>query len=177
MHGTPWNCDSTNMAAKSHGYYLTEMYLNNALVKPNTLEFGGLKVDVSKVALPTVFISAEKDHIAPWKGTYIGAKLLSGDTEFILGGSGHIAGIVNPPEKKKYGFKTNTKLHDTAEQWDETSTQHEGSWWPYWEKNWLRPKSGAKITAIEPGNGVVKPIEDAPGKYVIKSILDDAKKD
>jgi polyhydroxyalkanoate synthase len=163
-----WNCDSTNMAASSHAYYLTEMYTNNNLSKPNALEFDGVKIDVSKVNVPTVFISAEKDHIAPWTGTYTGAKLLSGDVDFILGGSGHIAGIVNPPEKQKYGFKTNKKLYDTPEEWDATSTHHEGSWWPYWEETWLRPKSGEKIAAREPKNT----IEDAPGRYVKKSILD-----
>ncbi len=163
-----WNCDSTNMAAASHAYYLKEMYINNNLSKPNALEFDGVKIDVSKVNIPTVFISAEKDHIAPWKGTYTGAKLLSGEIDFILGGSGHIAGIVNPPEKQKYGFRTNDKLYNTPEEWEETSTHHEGSWWPYWEESWLRSKSGEKIEARHPQNA----IEDAPGRYVKKSILD-----
>ena len=162
-----WNCDSTNMAATSHAYYLKEMYLNNALAKPNALEFDGVKIDVSKVNVPSIFISAEKDHIAPWKGTYVGAKLLSGKVDFILGGSGHIAGIVNPPEKQKYGFKTNDKLHETADKWEETSTHHEGSWWPYWEEKWLRLQSGEQVQPPK----FQKIIEDAPGRYVKKSIL------
>ena len=166
-----WNCDSTNMAAASHAFYLKEMYVNNSLSKPNAINFNGVDIDVTRVDIPSVFISAEKDHIAPWKGTYYSARLLSGEIDFILGGSGHIAGIVNPPSKNKYGFKTNTRLYDTPEEWEENATAHEGSWWPYWEENWLRPRAGQQITALAPGNGKVTPIEPAPGSYVKKSIL------
>ncbi len=170
-----WNSDSVNIAGASHGYYLREMYLNNKLCKPGGLNFDGVDIDLTTVNIPTIFISAEKDHIAPWEATYSGAKLCSGETEFVLGGSGHIAGIVNPPEKMKYGFKTNKTLAETPQEWLESSTEHTGSWWLYWEK-WLKKQSGNLIDAKNLGNRKYKAIEDAPGRYVKASILDNAKK-
>ncbi|MCF6776779.1 class I poly(R)-hydroxyalkanoic acid synthase [Thiotrichales bacterium 19X7-9] len=165
-----WNSDSTNMAAKSHGFYLRQCYLNNLLAKPDALTFNGEAINVQDIDVPSIFISTEKDHIAPWQATYNGAKLFSGETEFILAGSGHIAGIINPPSKQKYGFKTNQSLASTANQWYDSAKAHEGSWWIYWEK-WLKQHSGKKIKALSPGNKKLKPIEDAPGSYVKVSIL------
>ncbi|MCF6765230.1 class I poly(R)-hydroxyalkanoic acid synthase [Thiotrichales bacterium 19S3-7] len=165
-----WNSDSTNMAAKSHSYYLRQCYLKNNLIKENALTFGGETINIKDIDLPSIFISTEKDHIAPWKATYNGAKVFSGATEFVLAGSGHIAGIVNPPSIQKYGFKTNQSLAGSADQWYDSAKEHEGSWWVYWEK-WLKGHSGKKIKALTLGNKKLKPIEDAPGSYVKVSIL------
>lgn len=160
-----WNSDSTNMPAKMHSYYLRNMYQANKLREPGGIELAGVPIDLSKVKVPCYFISAIDDHIAPWKSTYMGTHLMSGDVKFVLGGSGHIAGIINPPAKNKYCYWTNPKLADEPEAWLEGATQNEGSWWPDWD-NWLSNKSGAKVAAREPGSAKFKPIEDAPGRYV-----------
>ncbi|MCF6767731.1 class I poly(R)-hydroxyalkanoic acid synthase [Thiotrichales bacterium 19S11-10] len=165
-----WNSDSTNMAYQSHSYYLRKLYGENALIKPDALTLANETIDVRQIDTPSIFISTEKDHIAPWKATFNGAKLFSGKTDFILAGSGHIAGIVNPPTKVKYGFKTNEELGASADQWYDSSTSHSGSWWPYWEK-WLRKCSGKKVARMIPGNNKVKIIDDAPGSYVKVSVL------
>jgi len=164
-----WNSDSTNMPGKMHSFYLRNMYLENKLSKPSGINVGGVDIDVTTIDVPSYFISAQEDHIAPWKSTYTGAKLFSGPVRFVLGGSGHIAGIVNPPVKNKYGYRVGpAKLPSTSEEWLEKSKQFEGSWWTDWEK-WLKSKSKAQVGAREPGasSGV---IEDAPGSYVMKRL-------
>lgn len=167
-----WNSDSTHLAAKSHGFYLRNMYVENKLCQKNKLKFKGEKIDISQIQTPSIFISAEKDHIAPWQGTYKGALLFSGEKEFILSGSGHVAGVINPPSKKKYGFKTNKiqNLASSAQKWYDTAKDNEGSWWVYWNE-WLTKKSGKKIKALNFNHKKYKPIEDAPGSYVKVSIF------
>ncbi|WP_440996135.1 class I poly(R)-hydroxyalkanoic acid synthase [Arhodomonas sp. SL1] len=160
-----WNQDSTNMPAKMHAFYLRKMYLENKLREPGGITLDGVPIDVSSVDVPAYFISAKEDHIAPWKATYQGARLLGGSKKFVLGGSGHIAGIINPPEKNKYGYWTNRNMPADSEQWLENADYHEGSWWPDWLR-WLSQKSGGKVPARSPGGGRLTPIEDAPGRYV-----------
>lgn len=160
-----WNCDSTNLPAKMHGFYLRQMYGKNLLVKPNGISLDNTPLDLTKITTPAYFISTEYDHIAPWEGTYKGAALLNGDVRFVLGGSGHIAGIVNPPAKEKYGFRTNSVLPKDAKTWYAGSEEHNGSWWLDWQK-WVMPFMGAKVPARIPGEGALKAIEDAPGSYV-----------
>jgi polyhydroxyalkanoate synthase len=163
-----WNCDSTRMPAKMHSFYLRNMYMKNALKMPDGISLAGTPIDVGKVAVPTYFVSAVEDHIAPWKTTYAGPRLLGGKSRFVLSGSGHIAGMINPPSAKKYGYWTNEELPEDAEQWLKGAKQHEGSWWEDWIA-WLGPKLGAKVTAREPGKGAgksrLKVIEAAPGSY------------
>jgi polyhydroxyalkanoate synthase len=154
------------MPARMHSFYLRNMYIHNAMGKPGGIELDGVPIDLSKVTLPSYFISTVEDHIAPWKTTYKGAQYLGstvrGAVRFVLGGSGHIAGIVNPPAAKKYHYWTNDSLPETAEKWFESATQRPGSWWEDWQA-WIEkanadaPRAPARI----PKNT----IEDAPGRY------------
>jgi poly[(R)-3-hydroxyalkanoate] polymerase subunit PhaC len=165
-----WNSDSTRLPEKTHSFYLRQCYLNNQLREPGGIELDGTPIDLGKIKLPTYFISTKEDHITPWKSTYSGAKLMSGDIRFVLGGSGHIAGIINPPVKNKYGFWTNNTIEEQADNWLENANYTEGSWWPDWQK-WIKAKSGKKISARTPGKKL-KVIEDAPGSYVKERIVD-----
>ena len=163
-----WNCDSTRMPAAMHSFYLRNMYMNNLLAKPDALTLAGTKIDLSKVATPSYFVSAIEDHIAPWKTTYAGTQIMNGKSHFVLSGSGHIAGMVNPPAANKYGFWTNEKLPATPDAWFASAKQHEGSWWNDW-LTWLKPQLGPQVAARVPGKGGAKGrlkiIEPAPGSY------------
>jgi polyhydroxyalkanoate synthase subunit PhaC len=159
-----WNSDSTRMPAAMHAFYLRNMYIKNLLAKPGGIELCGVPIDLSKIRVPLYFASTVEDHIAPWRSTYAGAKLFSGPVRFVLGGSGHIAGIVNPPGANKYSYWTNPKLPDAAEQWLKGASQHPGSWWPDWA-GWVAQPGGDKVPARVPGKGKLKVIEDAPGAY------------
>jgi polyhydroxyalkanoate synthase len=157
-----WNSDSTRMPARMHSFYLRNMYLKNLLGVPGGIELAGVKMDLSKVKVPAYFISTAEDHIAPWKTTYRGAKYLGGPVRFVLGGSGHIAGIVNPPAANKYHYWTSDAFPDTADEWLQSATQHPGSWWEDWQR-WMGAQNGGdKVPARIPS----KAIEDAPGAYV-----------
>jgi polyhydroxyalkanoate synthase len=160
-----WNCDSTRMPARMHSYYLRNMYLNNLLREPGGITLDGVPIDLSKATVPTYFVSAMEDHIAPWKTTYAGPHLLRGKSRFTLSGSGHIAGMINPPIAKKYGYWTNDALPETADEWFAGAKQHEGSWWTDW-RAWLDQYAGSQVMARVPGKGKLKVIEDAPGSYV-----------
>jgi polyhydroxyalkanoate synthase len=160
-----WNSDSTRMPAAMHSFYLRNMYINNLLREPGGIKLNNVPIDLSKVKVPMYFASTIEDHIAPWKSTYAGAKLFKGKVRFVLGGSGHIAGIVNPPAANKYGYWTNDKLPDAAQAWLASATQHPGSWWTDWAK-WVETYAGDKVRARNPGKGKLKAIEDAPGSYV-----------
>jgi polyhydroxyalkanoate synthase len=159
-----WNCDSTRMPAKMHSFYLRNMYMKNLLRKPGGLTLDGVKIDLSKVAVPTYFVSAIEDHIAPWKTTYAGPQILGGKSRFVLSGSGHIAGMINPPIAEKYGYWTNTEMPDDPAAWFTDATQHSGSWWPDWRR-WVGPYLGREVPARVPGKGKLKVVEAAPGSY------------
>src|SRR3954468_4367694 len=135
-----WNSDSTRMPARMHSFYLRNMYQKNLLVQPGGITLSGVPIDLSKVTLPSYFISTVEDHIAPWKTTYLGARYLGaaarGDVRFVLGGSGHIAGIVNPPAAKKYQYWTNDSMAAKPEEWFAGAKQHPGSWWEDWQR-WI----------------------------------------
>ncbi len=160
-----WNADSTRMPANMHSFYLRNMYLNNALRKPGGIRLHDTPIDLGKVKAPCYFVSTIEDHIAPWKSTYQGCHLLGGKVRFVLGGSGHIAGIVNPPQANKYGYWINNQLPSDPAQWLAGAKQHEGSWWNDW-KAWLEPELGPQVPARIPGKGKAKVIEAAPGSYV-----------
>jgi polyhydroxyalkanoate synthase len=117
------------------------------------------------VTVPAYFISTREDHIAPWRSTYYGTHLLHGRNRFILAASGHIAGVVNPPEGGKYSHWTNENLPDEPEDWFKGATEIPGSWWPDWQR-WITALDGHEVRAREPGDGNLTPIEDAPGSYV-----------
>lgn len=160
-----WNSDSTRMPAKMHSWYLKNMYLENNLCKPGTISVDGVPIDISTIDIPVCFASTVEDHIAPWTATYAGAKHFAGDVRFILGGSGHIAGIINPPEAEKYDYRVTDTLPDDPTQWAAEAEKHPGSWWPAWQ-SWIAPMSGEMVDARIPGSGKFKAIEDAPGSYV-----------
>jgi polyhydroxyalkanoate synthase len=168
------------LPAAMHSYYLRNMYLENNLVKPGYLTLGGVKIDLRKVKVPCYFISTVEDHIAPWKSTYMGARLPTGATKFVLGGSGHIAGIVNPPVANKYGYWTNDatdgNLPEDPQEFLAGATQNPGSWWTHWSE-WMNslPGGSAKVKARNPEDGPLAVIEPAPGSYV-KFRLDAQKK-
>jgi len=160
-----WNSDSTRMPAAMHSFYLRNMYINNLLREPGGISLNGVPIDLTKVKTPLYFASTIEDHIAPWKSTYAGAKLFKSDVRFTLGGSGHIAGIVNPPAANKYGYWTNDELPATPQQWLDGASQHPGSWWSDWAE-WIKQHAGDKLPARIPGKGKLKALEDAPGSYV-----------
>ena len=164
-----WNSDPTRMPYKMHSFYLRNMYLGNKLSQPGGITLKDTPIDLSKVKTPCYFISTVEDHIAPWKGTYLGAKALGGPVRFVLGGSGHIAGIVNPPAANKYGYWTNDAkaLPATSDDWMGGATQHPGSWWTDWQQ-WITalPGGEAQVAARNPAKGKLGVIEDAQGSYV-----------
>lgn len=160
-----WNSDATRMPAAMHRFYLRKMYLENALQALGGVTLAGVPIDLRAIRTPAYFISAREDHIAPWTSTYAGARLLSGPVRFVLGGSGHIAGIVNPPAANKYGYASNPALPPTAEDWLAGSVAHEGSWWSDWDA-WLAPHKGKLVPARMPGTGSLPALEEAPGSYV-----------
>ncbi|HET6718168.1 MAG TPA: class I poly(R)-hydroxyalkanoic acid synthase [Rhodocyclaceae bacterium] len=162
-----WNSDSTRMPYAMHSFYLRNMYLRNALIEPGGITLDGVPIDITKVKTPCYFISTLEDHIAPWKSTYSGAQLPSGPVKFVLGGSGHIAGVVNPPAANKYGFWTNDQLPASPEDFLAGATQNPGSWWTDWH-NWMTsmPNGDKMVPARDPSKGPLKVIEDAPGSYV-----------
>ena len=160
-----WNSDSTRMPAAMHSFYLRRMYHENKLVEPGGIELDGVPIDLRKVKVPAFMLSTREDHIAPWKATYAGTQLFSGKVQFCLSASGHIAGVVNPPEAEKYCHWTNDEKPADPEAWFSGATKVPGSWWPAWFR-WLEPKSGAKVPARTPGDGKLTVIEDAPGSYV-----------
>ena len=159
-----WNADATRMPIQMHMFYLRECYKNNNLAK-GKMELGGVKLDLSKVKVPVFLQSAREDHIAPYKSVYKSTKLFGGPITYMMAGSGHIAGVINHPDAKKYQHWTNEKLPATVEDWIAGATETPGSWWDYWDK-WLSAKSGAKVAARAPGDRKLKVIEDAPGSYV-----------
>jgi polyhydroxyalkanoate synthase subunit PhaC len=162
-----WNSDSTRFPYKMLFDYLRNLYQENLLSKPGGLELLGEHLDLRNIKIPTYILSSKEDHIAPANSVFEATKLYSGDNKFVMAGSGHIAGVINPPSKNKYQYWTNTskKIPDTFDEWVESATETAGSWWPDWHK-WLSKKSGAKVTARKPGSGKLKVIEAAPGSYV-----------
>lgn len=163
-----WNADTTNMPAKMHSEYLRKMYLNNELIQKNKLEIAGVKLDINTIETPSFFVSTKRDHIAPWKSTYQGFLAFKGEKQFLLGGSGHIAGIVNPPAKNKYGYYKHNKITQDPDEWLDGALFHEGSWWPEWLK-WLKKHSGGMVKAPHPEKSLLPVLENAPGSYVTEA--------
>jgi polyhydroxyalkanoate synthase len=161
-----WNSDSTRMPAAMHGFYLRRCYHENALVKPGVIRLVDVPIDLAQIDLPVYWVSTKEDHIAPWKSTYAATQLYrSNEKRFVLAGSGHIAGVVNPPTSGKYGYWLNDKLPKDPDAWYVGATHHEGSWWSDWA-HWNAGHAGEMVPARRPGDGKLKPIEDAPGSYV-----------
>ncbi|MGI9483410.1 MAG: PHA/PHB synthase family protein [Hyphomicrobiales bacterium] len=159
-----WNADPTRMPAATHSFYLRECYLNNKLSQ-GKMVLDGVPIDLSKVTIPVYNLAAREDHIAPLPSAFKIGQFLGGDTRLVVAGSGHIAGVVNPPDSGKYQYWINDKGADTLEEWLDQASEHPGSWWPDWIK-WIAKRSGKKVAARKPGDGKLKPIEDAPGSFV-----------
>ena len=159
-----WNADSTRMTKACHLYYLKEFYRHNRLSR-GELEIEGIPIDLAKVQTPIFMQAGEKDHIAPPGSVYRSARLFGAEVTYMLAGSGHIAGVINHPDKKKYHYSVNEGLPETLRAWKENAQKHDYSWWPYWIE-WLNARSGGQVPAREPGGGVLPIIEEAPGSYV-----------
>ena len=161
-----WNSDQTRMPKALHLFYLREFYRHNRLAK-GELELGGRRLDLGEVTIPIFVQSSESDHIAPYASVYRGAKLFGGPVTFMMAGSGHIAGVINPPGAKKYQhwIADLADLPETVEQWREHAKEFPYSWWPYWAE-WLKARSGDMVPARDPAAGPLGVIEDAPGSYV-----------
>ena len=159
-----WNSDSTRMPEKLHLQYLTSCYRDNALAE-GKMKLAGQAIDLHKIKVPVYLQSAKEDHIAPFRSVYKSTKLFGGSVRFIISGSGHIAGVINPPAANKYQYWTNDKLPAKVEDWQSGAKEHAGSWWPDWNA-WLSKLSGEKVPARKPGDGGLKVIGNAPGTYV-----------
>ena len=161
-----WNGDSTNLPGPMYCWYLRHTYLQNELKQPGKLVVCGERVDLGAIDAPVFIYGSREDHIVPWTAAYASAPLFKGKRQFVLGASGHIAGVINPPAKGKRSHWTNTGLPAAAEDWFAGATEHPGSWWPVWA-DWLKPLAGKLVNAPKaPGSAKYKPIEAAPGRYV-----------
>ena len=162
-----WNCDSTNLPGPMYSWYLRNMYLENNLIKPNRLEVCGQKLDLGKIDIPVYIYGSREDHIVPIEGAYASTQVLPGEKRFVMGASGHIAGVINPPAKKKRSYWTNeAALPADVNDWIAGSEEHTGSWWPDWA-GWLAQQGGAMVAAPKRyGSTQHKEIEPAPGRYV-----------
>ena len=160
-----WNADQTRMPKALHLFYLRNFYKDNALAK-GELTIGGERLDLSKVKIPIFVQSSKEDHIAPYRSVFRGAKLFGGPVNFMMAGSGHIAGVINPPGANKYQHWINERTCESVETWQAGAKEFPGSWWPHWGE-WLKARSGGQVTARDPAKGKLKPLEDAPGSFVL----------
>jgi polyhydroxyalkanoate synthase len=159
-----WNSDSTRMPAANHSFYLRRCYINNDLSQ-GRIEIGGVTLDFSKVTIPIYHLAAREDHIAPARSVFLGAQVLGGPVRFVVAGSGHIAGVVNPPARNRYQHWTGGSPVGELETWLEDAEEHRGSWWPDWQA-WIGSRDSKCVPSREIGDGKLTPIEDAPGSYV-----------
>lgn len=159
-----WNSDATRMSLTNHSFYLRNFYMENKLAK-GEMELGGHLLELGKVTIPTYWIATKEDHIAPAHSVYRGAKLFGGEPKFVMAGSGHIAGIINPPAKNKYFYATGPRPEGEIDYWIEKSVKHTGSWWPDWIA-WMRDLAPERVEARVPGAGGLPVLGDAPGEYV-----------
>jgi len=161
-----WNSDSTNLAGPFLAWYLRNMYLENNLRVPGKLEMLGVKVDLGKVDMPSYLLATREDHIVPWTSAYLVRQILGGESTFVLGASGHIAGAINPASKNRRSYWVSESAASVPEEWLETATEEKGSWWLHWIE-WLKPRSGSMVAARNKlGNAKYKVLEAAPGRYV-----------
>ncbi|UJW73568.1 PHA/PHB synthase family protein [Rhizobium sp. SL42] len=163
-----WNSDSTRMAAANHSFYLRNCYLNNTLSQ-GKMQLAGKTLSLKKVKIPIYNLATREDHIAPAKSVYIGSALFGGPVEFVVTGSGHIAGVVNPPDKKKYQYWTHGKADGSYEEWLASAEETAGSWWPHWQA-WIETLDHKQVPARKPGGDALNAIADAPGRNVLERV-------
>ena len=159
-----WNSDSTRLPAANHSFYLRNCYLENKLSK-GLMTIGNIRIDLGKVNIPIYNLATREDHIAPAKSVFLGGRSFGAPVKFVLAGSGHIAGVINSPRKPKYGYWTGGKANGDFESWLADAEEHTGSWWSDWLE-WIKTMGEEQVAARVPGAGKLKPIEDAPGRYV-----------
>jgi polyhydroxyalkanoate synthase len=160
-----WNSDATRLPAANHSFYLRNCYLDNKLTSGG-MKIGDTPIDLKSIKVPIYNLATREDHIAPAKSVLLGSKFFGGPVKYVLSGSGHIAGVVNPPDKKKYQYWTGARPRSAnLDGWLAKATEHPGSWWPDWLA-WLKAQDPTEVPARVPGDGKLKPIEDAPGSYV-----------
>src|SRR6266404_2590259 len=160
-----WNSDATRMPAANHSYYLRNCYLDNNITK-SKLTIDNVRIDLKEITIPIYNLATREDHIAPAKSVYLGSTFFGRPMRYVLSGSGHIAGVVNPPAKTKYQYWTgDTPRGEDVEGWLRNAAEHPGSWWPDWLA-WIKAQDAEEVEARPPGGGVFAPIEDAPGSYV-----------
>jgi len=165
-----WNGDSANLPGPMYLSYVRDMYLDNRLREPGALTMCGHAVDLSRISMPTYLLATHDDHIVPWRSAYKTIGLLGGDLSFVLGASGHIAGVVNPPAKRRRNFWTNELLTDDADDWLDRAEEHAGSWWPHWAA-WVSEHGGSRRSApTSAGNDAHPALGPAPGKYVSEQV-------
>ncbi|MEM9533471.1 MAG: class I poly(R)-hydroxyalkanoic acid synthase [Pseudomonadota bacterium] len=160
-----WNGDTTRMPRALHMFYLREMYLKNNLAQPGGIELAGVPIDLTKVQIPIYLQASREDHIAPYNSVFKARNLYSGPVRFCLAGSGHIAGVINPPAANKYNYWMNEEQPADLDAWVEGAESHPGSWWPDWHQ-WLKKQSGTRVKARVPGDGKLPVLEAAPGSFV-----------
>jgi poly(R)-hydroxyalkanoic acid synthase, class I len=160
-----WNSDSTRMAAANHSFYLRNCYLNNNLTK-GKMQLAGRTISLKDVKIPIYNLATREDHIAPAKSVFIGSSFFGGPVTYVLSGSGHIAGVVNPPDKKKYQYWTGGVPVGDYEDWLVSARETAGSWWPHWQ-SWIEELGDERVPARKPGGGALNAIADAPGSYVM----------
>ena len=161
-----WNSDGSRMARDAHSFYIRNTYLENNLIKPGKVELMGRQIDLGRITGDVYSVGAEKDHIVPWKSAWkIGRLANTENTHFTLAASGHIAGMISPPEKDRGYWTSEGQYYETAEEWRENAEEHEGSWWEDW-RGWLEQRSGEQSDPPQVGSDQYPPIEDAPGTYV-----------
>ncbi|WP_376989357.1 class I poly(R)-hydroxyalkanoic acid synthase [Bosea sp. R86505] len=161
-----WNSDSTRMPAANHSFYLRNCYLENKLSK-GEMVIGGQRLDLKKVTIPIYNLATREDHIAPARSVFTGSQCFGGPVDYIVAGSGHIAGVVNPPGKVKYQYWTGGPPRGTYEDWIGAAQEHPGSWWPHWF-SWVEAQAPRRVKARVPGAGKLPALADAPGTYVLK---------
>ncbi|MFD1745109.1 PHA/PHB synthase family protein [Rhizobium helianthi] len=159
-----WNSDSTRMTAANHAFYLRNCYLENRLSK-GEMVLAGQKLSLADVKIPVYSLAAKEDHIAPARSVFLGCQSFGGDVTYVLSGSGHIAGVVNPPAKKKYQYWTNGQVTGTLEDWMKDAKETAGSWWPHWQA-WIEKQDNQRVEARVPGGDRLNALCDAPGEYV-----------
>lgn len=161
-----WNSDSTRMPAANHAFYLRNCYLENKLAK-GELEIGGVLLDLKKIKVPIFNLATREDHIAPAKSVFHGSKIFGGPVDFVLAGSGHIAGVVNPVAKPKYQYWTGGPVEGELADWMAGAKETEGTWWPYWF-SWVEKQAPKRVSARDPAAGKLAPLAEAPGTYVLE---------
>jgi polyhydroxyalkanoate synthase len=162
-----WNSDGTRVPGRVHSFLVREFFLKNKLKEPDGITVMGTGIDVGKIITPTYCVAAKGDHIVPWEGTFMMRELQSGPVRFVLTTGGHIAGIINPPAKKKRQYWFNDRQTSDPEEWFSSAKMRQGSWWTDWTR-WLKKSSGELTNPPSMGSKKFKPILDAPGNYVLE---------